>query len=80
MKDNKPTLKELIAKINNETDWEKAQGMLEMLNLIYRTKFGFLNKRVVYFDEPDLSTCYKYMNCHDAYIDADKLEKMWNEF
>ena len=40
-------MKELIYKINHEENWEKAQGMLEMLNSIYGTQFGFLNKRVV---------------------------------
>ena len=34
-------MKELIYKINHEENWEKAQGMLEMLNLIYGTQFGF---------------------------------------
>lgn len=60
-------MKELIYKINHEENFDKAQGMLEMFNAIYGTKFGFLNKRVVIFENPDASTAEKYAKCHDAY-------------
>ena len=59
-------MKELIYKINHEENWEKAQGMLEMLNLIYGTQFGFLNKRVVRFENPNGSVAERYAHCHDA--------------
>ena len=72
-------MKELIWKINHEPNWDKAQGMLEMLNLIYGTKFGFLAKEVVWFDNPDASTAEKYAHAHDAYIWADELEKNMNK-
>ena len=60
-------MKELIYKINHEKNWEKAQGMLEMLNLIYGTQFGFLNKRVVRFENPNGSVAERYAHCHDAW-------------
>lgn len=52
----------------NETakqNFEKAQGMLEMLNTLYGTKYGWLAKRVVRFENPDGSTAEKYANAHD---------------
>ena len=63
------TMKELIYKINHEENWEKAQGMLEMLNLIYGTQFGFLNKRVVRFENPNGSVAERYAHCHDAWAE-----------
>lgn len=62
-------MKELIYKINHEENWEKAQGMLEMLNAIYGTKYGFLRKRVVRFEEPDGSVAERYAHCYDAYAE-----------
>ena len=62
-------MKELIYKINHEENWEKAQGMLEMLNAIYGTKYGFLAKRVVRFEDPDGSVAERYAHCHDAYTE-----------
>ena len=59
---------ERIKKINEvaQENFDKAQGMLEMLNEICGTKFGWLAKRVVIFENPDESTCFKYQHCHDA--------------
>ena len=62
-------MKELIYKINHEENWEKAQGMLEMLNLIYGTQFGFLNKRVVRFENPNGSVAERYAHCYDAWAE-----------
>ena len=68
----KKSLKELIWKINHEEDWDKAQGMLEMLNDIYGTEFSFLNREVIWFEDPSI----KYHSiCHDAYVWADELEE-----
>lgn len=64
-------MKELIAKINHEENWDKAQGMLEMLNEVYGTQYGFLNKRVVRFENPEGSTAEKYVCCHDAWAELD---------
>lgn len=62
-------MKERIGRINAvaQENFEKAKGMLDMLNEIYGTKYGWLNKRVVFFDEPYASTCIKYRRVHDAY-------------
>ena len=62
-------MKELIYKINHEENWEKAQGMLDMLNLIYGTQFGFLNKRLVRFENPNGSVAERYAHCHDAWAE-----------
>jgi len=62
-------MKELIYKINHEVNFTKAQGMLEMLNLIYGTKFDFLNKRVVRFENPNGSIAERYANAHDAWAE-----------
>lgn len=62
-------MKELIYKINHEENWEKAQGMLEMLNSIYGTQFGFLNKRVVRFENPNGSSAERYAHCHDLWAE-----------
>ncbi len=62
------TMKERIQKINEvaQENFEKAQGMLEMLNEICGTKFGWFAKRVVIFENPDASTAEKYAHYHDA--------------
>lgn len=62
-------MKELIYKINHEENFDKAQGMLEMLNMVYGTKYGFLGGRVVCFDNPEASTAEKYAHCHDAWAE-----------
>lgn len=66
--------KETISKLNNmaQEDFEKAQAMLEGINLALGTKYGWLNKRVVFFDEPDKSTHIKYQHAHDAWAYAEK--------
>ena len=60
-------LKELISKINREENFERKQGMLEILNTIYRTKFELLDGRVVMFDNPDASVSERYAHCYDAW-------------
>ena len=62
-------LKELVFKINHEENFDKAQGMLSMLNSIYGTDFGFLNRRVVRFENPLASNPEKYSHCHDLYAE-----------
>lgn len=62
-------MKELIQKINHEENFDKAQGMLEMLNAVYGTKCGFLSGRVVRFENPEGSTAEKYAHCHDAWAE-----------
>ena len=58
-------LLKLVEKINSEPNFDKAQGMLEMLNDILGTKYGFLAKCVVRFDNPDGSVAERYAHAHD---------------
>ena len=59
------TMKELVQMINYEENFDKAEGMLQMLNAIYGTQYGLLNRRVVRFDNPYGSVAEKYSGCHD---------------
>ena len=54
--------KEIIAKLNTiaKEDFTKAEIMLEGINLALGTEYGWLNKRVVFFDHSN--------NSHDAYV------------
>lgn len=62
-------MKEKIDKINRMAleNFAIAEGMLDMLNDIYGTHFGWLNKRVVIFNKPEASSAEKYAHCYDAY-------------
>lgn len=59
---------EQIRKINEvaQENFDRAQGMLDMLNGLSGLKLGWLAKRVVVFDNPDGLTAEKYASCHDA--------------
>ena len=72
-KGKKMTLKEAIKKINNVAydNFEVAEGMLEIVNDIMGTKFGWLNRRVVIFDNPDASIEEKYAHCKDAWANLN---------
>ena len=63
-------MKERIDNINRvaAVNFDRAQGMLDMLNDIYGTRFGWLNRRVVIFENPDAGTAAKYAHCHDAFM------------
>ena len=63
-------MKERIKKINEvaQENFDKAHGMLDMLNEICGTKFGFFNKRVVIFENPDGSVAERYAHMHDAVL------------
>ena len=50
-----------------KTDWTKAQAMLDGVNLALGTEYGWLNKRVVTFENPKASTAEKYAHAHDAW-------------
>ena len=65
--------KEMINNLNTiaQQDFDKAQAMLEGINMVMGTKYGWLAKRVVFFDEPDTSSCIKYRNAHDAWAYAE---------
>lgn len=48
-------------------DFEKAKAMLEGINMVLGTEYGWLNKRVVFFDDTS-SVARKYATAHDAYV------------
>lgn len=58
------TLKEIIYKINHEENFDKAQEILELFNTINGTKYGFLNKRVIRFNDPEIGYA---AGCHDVW-------------
>ena len=64
--------KEAIKKLNEIAieDFDKAEAMLDGINMVLGTKYGWLKRRVVFFDEPDATTCIKYRNVHDAWAYA----------
>lgn len=51
-------------------DFEKAQAMLEGINLVLGAKYGWLNRRVVFFDKPNGTTAERYSSAHDAWAYA----------
>lgn len=61
----------MISKLNTiaAENFEKAQAMLEGINLVLGTEYGWLAKKVVFFDDTS-STAAKYASAHDAYANA----------
>ena len=57
----------IVAKVN----FEVAQAILDGCNEHWGTAYGWLNKRVVFFDDPDASISEKYAHCHDAECHID---------
>ena len=64
--------KEMIGKLNNMAteNFEKAQAMLDGINMVLGTEYGWLNKRVVFFEDTS-SAARKYATAHDAYVYAE---------
>jgi len=54
-----------------KTDFPKAQAMLEGMNMVLGTQYGWLASRVVWFENPNGSVAEKYAHAHDAYADAE---------
>lgn len=52
--------------------------MLDMLNELAGTKYGWLNKRVAKFENPDGSTAERYANAHDLETELWYKEKFEN--
>ena len=52
-------------------DFDKASAMLDGMNLVLGTKYGWLAKKVVWFDNPDGTVAEKYANAHDAWAWAE---------
>lgn len=65
--------KEMIEKLNEiaQEDFNKAQLMLDGVNLALGTNYGWLRNRVVFFDNPDGSVAERYAHCHDAWSYAE---------
>lgn len=66
--------REMIDKLNEiaEENFEKAQAMLEGINLVLGTEYGWLAKRVVFFDDITTSSvAAKYASVHDAWAYAE---------
>lgn len=64
--------KEMIGKLNNMAaeNFEKAQATLDGINMVLGTEYGWLNRRVVFFDDTS-SVARKYATAHDAYVYAE---------
>lgn len=64
--------RDVVATLNAiaKEDFDKAEAMLDGINLVLGTKFGWLNRRVVFFDDPDGAN--RYANCHDAWCWAEE--------
>ena len=62
--------KELIRALNAaaQVDFDGAKTLLDLVNEVCGTKYGWLAKRVVFFDNPDADTATKYAHVHDLYV------------
>ena len=54
-----------------QIDFARAQAMLDGMNMVLGTKYGWLAKCVVWFENPDSSGAEKYAGAHDAYVWAE---------
>lgn len=65
--------KKMISKINEiaQEDFDIAKEMLECINIALGTDYGWLNKRVVVFDDPNAPTHIKYAKVYDAWLHAE---------
>lgn len=64
--------KSLFATLNKiaQNDFERAQAMLDGINLVMGTNYGWLCKRVTYFDD-NSTVARKYSTAHDAWANAE---------
>lgn len=62
-----------IATLNKiaQSDFSKAEAMLDGMNMVLGTQYGWLAKRVVWFENPNGSTAEKYAHVHDAWAWAE---------
>lgn len=63
----------MISELNTiaAEDFEKAKAMLEGINLVLGTKYGWLAGRVVFFDKPNGTVAERYASAHDAWAYAE---------
>lgn len=68
---------DMIRKINHtaQENFDKAQGMLEMLNEVFGTRYGWLAKRVIRFENPDKGYSSP---AHDLWAELDAEERKEN--
>ena len=61
--------KEMIGILNTMAcfDFERAKAMLDGINMVLGTEYGWMNKRVVFFEDKS-SVARKYVSAHDAYV------------
>ena len=52
-----------------QSDFERAQAMLDGINLALGTEYGWLCKRVTFFDD-NTTVARKYATAHDAWVYA----------
>lgn len=52
--------KDIVRKLNEiaQEDFEKAKVMLDGINLVSERKYGWLNKRVVFYDKGKMLDAY----------------------
>ena len=62
-----------IATLNKiaQSDFPKAEAMLDGMNMVLDTQYGWLAGRVVWFENPNGSTAEKYAHAHDAWAYAE---------
>ena len=62
--------KGLIHALNTaaQADFDGAKQLLDLVNEACGTKYGWLAKRVVFFDDPDADTAKKYAHAHDLSV------------
>lgn len=66
--------KEMIGVLNVIAidDFSTAKKVLEYINILTNSQYDWLNKRVIFFDNPNESTSEKYKHAHDAYVWAQE--------
>ena len=63
-----------------QEDFPKAQAMLDGMNLLLGTDYGWLNKEVVWFETHDKeNVAERYAHVHDAYAYAQKEGRVLTE-
>lgn len=65
--------KEQVHELNTVAaeNFEKAKAMLDGINMVLGTEYGWLCKRVVFFDDTR-SVAAKYATAHDAWANAEE--------
>lgn len=64
--------KEMIGNLNKIAyeDFDRAKAMLDGINMVLGTQYGWLDTRVAIFDNPNGSVAERYASAHDAWAFA----------